>query len=119
MQKGECTSKVLRGKCSKGMSSSQRAKRSTITAFAVLTLANVLPYQSTAQVSSQAPTAQTQVRHALSPEAMAMHVRLKRPTATTPTALELAASTTLNSTDFNTEQGPGPDPIGPGCNLFP
>ena len=121
MQEGVCISQELGGKCSEGMSSWQRAKRPTITAFAVLTLASVLPYQSTAQVSSQAPTAQTQVRRALSPEVLAMHARLKRPTATTPTDLELAASTAPNSANFNTEQGPGPGAIGPGpgCNLFP
>ncbi len=78
MREEVCTSQVLRGKCSEGMSSLQRAKRPTISAFAVLIMASVLPYQSTAQLSSQAPTAQTQVRHALPPEIQAMHARLKR-----------------------------------------
>jgi hypothetical protein len=123
MQEGVCTSEVLRGKCRKALSSWQRAKRPTITTCAVLALASVMPHQSTAQISPQASTARTQVRHALSPEVRALHARAKRPKATAPTtSLELAATTTaLTSTSFNSEQGPGPGPIGPGpgCNLFP
>jgi hypothetical protein len=110
MQERVCTSEALRGKCSEASSPWHRAKRPTITACAVLALASVLPHQSTAQVSSQARTALTQVRHALSPEILAMHARAKRPVATAPTtSLELAATTTaLASTGFNSEQGPGP-----------
>jgi hypothetical protein len=123
MQERVCTSEALRGKCREASSSWHQAKRPTITACAVLALASVLPHPSTAQVSSQARTALTQVRHALSPEILAMHARAKRPTATAPTtSLELAATASaLTSTSFNSEQGPGPGPIGPGpgCNLFP
>src|ERR1700751_630357 len=105
MREGVCTSEVLKRKCSEGMSSWQRAKRPTVTAFAVLALASVLPHQSTAQVSSQAPTARTQVPHALSPEVLAIHALAKRPVATVPaTSLELAATATaLTSTSFNSE----------------
>jgi hypothetical protein len=123
MQEGVCTSEVLRGKCSEAMSSWPRAKRPNISACAVLALASVMPHQSTAQISPQAPTARTQVRHALSPEVRSMHARAKRPKATAPTtSLELAATTTaVTPTSFNSDQGPGPGPIGPGpgCNLFP
>src|SRR5579864_1821847 len=127
MQEGVCTSEVLRGKCSEAMSSWPRAKRHNITACAVLALASVMPHQSTAQISPQAPTARTQVRRALSPEVRAMHARAKRPVAVAPTtSLELAATataaaTTAAPTTFNSDQGPGPGPIGPGpgCNLFP
>ena len=120
MQKRECTSDVLGGTSEEKLAW-KLPKRPTIIAFAVLTLASLLPHQSTGQVASQAPTAQTQVRHALSPEILAMHARLKRPTANTPTDLELAASTPQNSTNFNTEQGPGPGPRAglPGCDVFP
>jgi len=121
MQEGVCTSEDLGAKCGEGLSSCKLSKRPTITAFAVLALANVFSHQSTAQVSSQAPTSQAQVRHALSPEVLAMHAQLKRPAPATPTVLELAASPTPNSPDFNTEQGPGPGPRAgsPGCDLFP
>lgn len=120
MQEGVCTSQVLGGKCGEGMSSWQRAKRPTITAFAVLTLASVLPYQSTAQISSQAPTAQTQVRHALSPEVLAMHTRLKRPVPSVPDLLD-SATAVSSPINFNSEQGPGPGPRAglPGCDVFP
>jgi len=95
MQEGVCTSEVLRGKCSEAMSSWPRAKRHNITACAVLALASVMPHQSTAQISPQAPTARTQVRRALSPEVRAMHARAKRPVAVAPTtSLELAATAT-------------------------
>lgn len=121
MQEGVCKSEALGGKRSEGMSSWQWSRRPAITAFAVFALANVLSHQSTAQVSSQASTAQTQVRQALSPEVLAMHARLKRPTPTIPTDLELAASTTPSSTNFNSEQGPGAGPRAglPGCDVFP
>jgi hypothetical protein len=111
MQEGVCTSQVLGGKCGEGMSSWQRAKRPTITAFAVLTLASILPYQSTAQISSQAPPAQTQVRHALSPEVLAMHARLKRPVPSVPDLLDSAAAVS-SPINFNSEQGPGFGPKG-------
>ena len=55
MKEGTSTSEGLAPKCSEGMSSWKLAKRPTITAFAVLALASLLPHQSTAQVSSQAP----------------------------------------------------------------
>ncbi|HET6181013.1 MAG TPA: hypothetical protein VFE61_29110 [Candidatus Sulfotelmatobacter sp.] len=49
-----------------------------------------------------------------------MHARLKRPTATTPKGLELAAPAAAPIT-FNSDQGPGPGPRAglPGCDVFP
>ena len=56
----------------------------------------------------------------ISPEAMAIHLRAKRPVVKETPDLESAL---LSATDpsFNSAQGPGPGPIGPGpgCNLFP
>ena len=49
-----------------------------------------------------------------------MHAKLKRPTATTPKDLEVAATAAAPIT-FNSEQGPGPGPRAglPGCDVFP
>lgn len=48
-----------------------------------------------------------------------MHARLKR--SVPEAANVLQSATVAGSTSFNTDQGPGPGPIGPvaGCNLFP
>ena len=121
MQEGKCTSEMLGGKCSEGRLEWKLAKRPTTIAFAVLTLASLLPNQSTGQVSSQAPTAQTQVRHALSPEILAMHARLKRPRPPSVRDLTWSASAASSPANFNSEQGPGPGPRAglPGCDVFP
>jgi hypothetical protein len=52
-------------------------------------------------------------------QVVAMHAVLKRATPTAPT--EIDRSTTAESDSFNTDQGPGAGPIGPGqgCDLFP
>jgi hypothetical protein len=65
--------------------------------------------------------AQTAAKPPISSDAMAVHIRAKRPVAELPTNVENAAVSTAVSTTFNSEQGPGPGPIGPGpgCNLFP
>jgi hypothetical protein len=72
-----------------------------------------------------APLAMAQVtplaKEPISPEAMAMHLRAKRPVAGPAATLEPAVSSEAVSSIFNSEQGPGPGAIGPGpgCNLFP
>ena len=55
----------------------------------------------------------------LSPEMLAIHQLVKRPTAAAVTVDTAAATQTSSS--FNSAQGPGPGPIGPGpgCDLFP
>src|ERR1700724_2294890 len=92
-----------------------------IAALTVIFAGGLLPHPAAAQDSPQTPETQPHVKHAISPEALAMHARAKRPAATAPANLELAATTSFASTTFNSEQGPGPGPIGPGpgCNLFP
>ena len=56
----------------------------------------------------------------ISPEAMAIHLRAKRPAVKEAPDLERAVSPATEPS-FNSAQGPGPGPIGPGpgCNLFP
>src|ERR1700674_306439 len=60
------------------------------------------------------------VKAPISPEAMAMHMQLKRAVAAPATTLE-AAVALASSTTINSAQGPGPGAIGPGpgCDLFP
>src|SRR5260370_25461763 len=92
-----------------------------IATLTVLFVGGLLPRPVAAQDSPQTPLAEARAKHAISPEALAMHARAKRPVAAAPTNLELAATSALASTTFNSDQGPGPGPIGPGpgCNLFP
>jgi hypothetical protein len=114
MQEPVCALLSLSGrKVSEGASGYRPASRSAITAIAILCVANLLTHSAVAQVSSH-----TRV---LSPEVLAMHGRARRPVASAPTGLDVAAALTANSTTFNSDQGPGPGPIGPGsgCNLFP
>ena len=56
----------------------------------------------------------------LSPEAMEIHLRAKRPVVKEAPNLERAVSPEAEPS-FNSAQGPGPGPIGPGpgCDLFP
>jgi hypothetical protein len=58
-------------------------------------------------------------RAPLSPEALAVHLRAKRPVP--PPLADASALRTEQSGTFNSDQGPGPGPLGPGpgCNLFP
>lgn len=66
--------------------------------------------------------AQTAVTKApLTPEVMALHLKVKRDGAKSVTQTGSASSVAGVSSSFNSEQGPGPGPIGPGpgCNLFP
>jgi hypothetical protein len=74
-----------------------------------------------AQVSAQIAATTTQTSHTLSPEIVALHARLKRPRAAMPEDLESATALAETPAGFNTEQGPGADPIGPGpgCDVFP
>jgi len=111
----------LVSKSSEGASLSSSTSRPFVAPLALVLLANLVPGASAAQVSSSALATPAHVS-TLSPEVLAMHARLKRPVATTPSDLEFAlANTPLSSTNFNNDQGPGPGPIGPGpgCNLFP
>src|ERR1700740_2480975 len=73
-----------------------------------------------AQVAASAKKAGV-ARAPLSSEAMAMHLRAKRPAPQPSTTIESAASPLALSSTFNSAQGPGPGPIGPGpgCDLFP
>ena len=108
-------------KGSECVSSHSPASRLSIAALVILGVSGLLSNSAAAQDSPQTLKTPVLVKQPLSPEILAMHARLKRPTATTPTDLELAASTTQNSANFNTEQGPGPGPRAglPGCDVFP
>jgi hypothetical protein len=94
------------------------ASRLSIAALVALSVCGLLSQPAAAQASPQDLTTQAQLTHRLSPEILAMHARLKRATATMQKDLESAAS---SPTNFNSEQGPGFGPIGPGqgCDLFP
>src|SRR5882672_9462022 len=85
-----------------------------IATLTVLFVGGVLPHSAAAQASPQTLAAQARVKPAISPEALAMHARVKRPVAAALTNLVLAATPALASTTFNSDQGPGPGPIGPG-----
>ncbi len=65
--------------------------------------------------------AQVAAKPPISSEAMAVHVRAKRDLAAPRENVENPLSSTVDPTTFNSEQGPGPGPIGsgPGCDLFP
>jgi hypothetical protein len=92
-----------------------------IATLTVLFVGGLLPHSAAGQDSPQTPATRARVKAAISPEALAVHARAKRPVSAAPTNLELAATSALASTTFNSDQGPGPGPIGPGpgCNLFP
>jgi hypothetical protein len=78
-----------------------------------LLLSSVVSPLAMAQVT---PSAKVQI----SPEALAIHLRAKRPVVKEAPNLERVASSEAEPS-FNSAQGPGPGPIGPGpgCNLFP
>ena len=92
-----------------------------IATLTVLFVGGLLPHPAAAQDSPQTPAAEARAKREISPEALALHARVKRPVAAAPANLDLAATTALASTTSNSDQGPGPGPIGPGpgCNLFP
>ncbi len=77
-----------------------RAGSRTIAAVGALLLSGFFSQSAIAQVSE-------------------MHARLKRAVPEAPKGL--TSTTVAGATSFNTDQGPGPGPIGPvaGCNLFP
>ena len=112
--------KVIRTLSMSGRKASPASWPAIVT-LTVLLVGGLLPHSAAAQASPQILAAQARVKHAISPEALAVHARAKRPVAVAPTNLDLAATAVLASTTFNSDQGPGPGPIGPGpgCNLFP
>jgi hypothetical protein len=65
--------------------------------------------------------AQAAAKPPISSDAMAVHLRAKRATAVPSSNAEDRSASTADPVTFNSEQGPGPDPIGPGpgCDLFP
>jgi len=111
------------GKSSQPVSSYSAASRLCIAALAILSVGGLLSQSVAAQTSPQAPVTRIRTKQPLSPEILALHARVKRPVATAPTtSLEVAATTlAAETTNVNTEQGPGGGAIGPGpgCNLFP
>jgi hypothetical protein len=122
MQEAICTSLWMsQRKASRGISWNRPATQSAIATIVILFAAALLPRLAAAQNSPQTLATQARVKQAISPEALAIHTRAKRPVAAAPANLELAATAALTSTTFNSDQGPGPGPIGPGpgCNLFP
>jgi hypothetical protein len=91
-------------------------------ALVTLCVGSMLSSAVRAQVPLQTAAAtQTQASHTLSPEILAMHARLKRAKAAMPKYLDSATDLAATPADFNSEQGPGAGPIGPGqgCDLFP
>jgi hypothetical protein len=101
--------------------SAWRWPRPTITALTFCFLIGLSEHRAAAQSSVLSSATQLRVKSDLTPEVLAMHARLKRPTATKPSSLASAASSSTNSAGFNSEQGPGANPIGPGpgCDVFP
>src|ERR1700680_670790 len=89
------------------------ASRLSIAALVIFGVGGLLSNSAAAQDSPQTLTTPVLVKQPLSPEILAMHARAKRPVAATPTSLEGAATAALAPTTFNSEQGPGPGPIGP------
>jgi hypothetical protein len=108
-------------KGSECVSSHSPASRLSIAALVILGVSGLLSNSAAAQDSPQTLKTPVLVKQPLSPEVLAMHARVKRPITAAATSLELAATTALASTTFNSGQGPGPGPIGPGpgCNVFP
>ena len=56
-----------------------------IATLTVLLVGGVLPHSAAAQASPQILATQARVKPAISPEALAMHTRAKRPVAAAPT----------------------------------
>ena len=107
--------------------------RLTIAAISIASLIGAFSDSGFGQVAQSEPNlaAQSQVAQAAAaarafarrgmPEdqVVAMHAVLKRAKKATPTAVDQTAA--AESDSFNTDQGPGAGPIGPGqgCDLFP
>jgi hypothetical protein len=88
----------------------------TLAAIGAVLVGGVLSHSRLAQVAA----AQTVAKQAIpEDQVVAMHAVLKRPRPSAPAAIERAASAEPHS--FNTDQGPGAGPIGPGpgCDVFP
>ena len=92
------------------------AVRLTIAASGFVLLAGILGHPVLAQVAA---TRALVNRGMPEEQVTAMHAVLKRPRPTAGREIDQTATT--ESSTFNTDQGPGPGPIGPGagCNLFP
>ena len=115
MQKVVCTLFRMFGrKGSQPASPYSPASRLSIAALVILGVGGLLSNSAAAQDSPQTPTTPVLVKQPLSPAILAMHARAKRPVAAAPTSLEGAATAALAPTTFNSDQGPGPGPIGPG-----
>jgi len=108
-------------KASNGISSSSPANLQIIATLSVLCVSGLFTHSAAGQTSPQPVAARARVKPTLSPEMIAIHARAKRSVAPATPSLELAAATALVSTTFNSDQGPGSGPIGPGpgCNLLP
>jgi hypothetical protein len=102
-----------------GSRSHSPASQTAIAALSILCLSSVLSYSAGAQALPQGRAGQSHTQPSISPETMALHALAKRLPAQANT-LDPAASIAAASATFNSDQGPGPDPIGlgPGCNLF-
>ncbi len=111
----------MRGPKSGKHASWNSSSRRFIAALAVLCTGALLSNAVRAQDSSQTGAAGTKVSNTLSPEILAMHARLKRPVPAVPKYVDSSAAQDATPSDFNSEQGPGAGPIGPGqgCDLFP
>jgi hypothetical protein len=94
------------------------ASRLSIAALAILCVGGLLSHSAAAQASPQTPVRRIRVKQPLPPEILAMHARAKRPAVPAPTSLELAATTALASTTFNSEQGPAPARLVPAQGAF-
>jgi hypothetical protein len=96
----------------------------TVAAISIASLIGMLSHSALAQDAhselAQAAAARAVARQG-TPEdqVVAMHAVLKRARPAKPA--EVDRSATAESDSFNTDQGPGPGPIGPGqgCDLFP
>ena len=96
----------------------------TLTAIGIVLQAGILSHSALAQVpqsaAAQAAAMRAIARGGMSEDqVVAMHAVLKHATPAKPT--EADRSATAESDSFNSDQGPGAGPIGPGpgCNLFP
>jgi len=106
--------KVLGSTTFRSAASRFLASPTTIITLSSLLLACTLVPTSKAQVVN--PT-----KAPLSPETMAVHLKVRRSVAKPAADIEPAATSAGLSSSFNSEQGPGPGAIGPGpgCDLFP
>jgi hypothetical protein len=115
MQKNVCTLFRMFGrKGSQPVSPYSPASRLSIAGLVILGVGGLLSNSAAAQDSPHTLTTPVLVKQPLSPEILAIHSRAKRPVAAAPTSLEGAATAALAPTTFNSDQGPGPGPIGPG-----